>query len=327
MSSSSAMYLNLLSLPILAFALGCFSRLIRSDLSLPKEVFSALATYLLFAIGIKGGVELSHTEASTIALPIFLTVLLGCITPVTAFAVLRYLGRFKQADAAGIAAHYGSVSAVTFMAAQKFVTDQGCPSEGFMSTLLTILESPGIAMALFLGLISSEQTRSMKSAIHEVFTSRGFLLMMGGLVLGACTGEKNWSDVSLFFDSRGPVFRGILCLFLLHMGTMEGERLCDLRKVGWFLIAFAIIIPIVHGCLGVYLGTLAGLSLGGATVLGTMAASASYIAAPPAVRLTLPEANPTFYLTCSLGITFPFNLILGIPLYYQFAQYFISHQQ
>ena len=325
MSATSAMYLNLLSLPILAFALGCLSRLIRSDLSLPQEVFSALASYLLFAIGIKGGVELSHTQATTIALPMIVTLVLGCITPVSAYVVLRYLGRFSQADAAGIAAHYGSVSAVTFMAAQKFVADQGCPSEGFMSTLLTILESPGIAIALFLGLLSSKKTRSMKSALHEVFTSRGFMLMIGGLVLGACTGEKNWTDVSLFFDSRGPVFRGILCLFLLHMGTVAGERLGDLRRVGLFLIIFAILTPIIHGCLGVYLGSLAGLSLGGATVLGTMAASASYIAAPPAVRLTLPEANPTLYLTCSLGITFPFNLILGIPLYYQFAQLVIAH--
>lgn len=325
MSATTAMYLNLLSLPILAFGLGCFSRLIRSDLSLPREVFSGLATYLLLAIGMKGGVELSHAQASSIALPMVVTLFLGCLTPLTAFVVLRYLGRLKQADAAGIAAHYGSVSAVTFMAAQKFVADQGYPAEGFLSTLLTLLESPGIAVALFLGLWSSQPTRSMNSALHEVFTSRGFLLMMGGLVLGACTGEKNWSDVSLFFDSRGPVFRGVLCLFLLHMGTMAGERLSDLRKVGWFLILFAIFVPIVHGCLAVYLGTLAHLSLGGATVLGTMAASASYIAAPPAVRLTLPEANPTLYLTCSLGITFPFNLILGIPLYFQFAQWLMAH--
>lgn len=324
--STSSMCLNLFSLPILAFALGCFSRLIRSDLSLPREVFAALATYLLFAIGIKGGVELASTHSSTIALPIVYTVLLGCLTPVTAFVVLRYLGSFSQADAAGIAAHYGSVSAVTFMAAQKFVMDQGHPVEGYMSALLTVLESPGIAIALLLGLLGSEQSRSIKSALHEVFTSRGFLLMIGGLVLGSCTGEKNWSDVSLFFDSRGPVFRGILCLFLLHMGTVAGERLADLKKVGWFLIAFAIFVPIAHGLLGVYLGTLAGMSLGGTTVLGTMAASASYIAAPPAVKLTLPEANPTFYLTCSLGITFPFNLLLGIPLYYQFAQYLIAHQ-
>lgn len=326
MSTSSAMYLNLLSLPILAFALGCLSRLIRSDLSLPKDVFAAMATYLLFAIGIKGGIELSHTDASTIALPMLLTVILGCITPVTAFIVLRYLGKFSQADAAGIAAHYGSVSAVTFMAAQKFVADQGCPSEGFMSTLLTILESPGIAIALFLGLLSCNQERSIKTALHEVFTSRGLVLMIGGLILGAYTGEKNWSDVSMFFDSRGPIFRGILCLFLLHMGTVAGERLGDLRKVGVFLILFAILMPIVHGFLGVYLGTLAGLSIGGATVLGTMAASASYIAAPPAVRLSLPEANPTLYLTCALGITFPFNLLVGVPLYYQFAQLMVTHQ-
>lgn len=320
MPTNSAMYLNLLSLPILAFALGCFSRMIRSDLSLPKEVFSGLATYLLFAIGIKGGVELSHSSAAAIMLPISCTLALGCITPVSAFVVLRFLGRLKQADAAGIAAHYGSVSAVTFMAAQKFTADQGAASEPFMSTLLTVLESPGIAIALFLGLVGSGQKRSMGSALHEVFTSRGFLLMIGGLALGAITGEKNWADVAPFFDSKGFVFRGVLCLFLLHMGTMAGERLCDLKRVGIFLVLFAVLTPVVHGCLGVYLGHLAGLSLGGATMLGTMAASASYIAAPPAVRLTLPEANPTLYLTCSLGITFPFNLVIGIPLYYQFAQ-------
>ena len=133
-------------------------------------------------------------------------------------------------------------------------------------------------------------------------------------------GEKNWADVSLFYDTKGPIFRGSLSLFLLHMGATAGERLADLKQVGSRLLVFAIVVPLLHGALGVWFGQLSGLSVGGAAVLGAMSASASYIAAPPAVRLTLPEANPTYSLTCSLGITFPFNILAGIPLYFEMAR-------
>ncbi|MFO0798533.1 MAG: sodium-dependent bicarbonate transport family permease [Gemmataceae bacterium] len=319
MTHDSALVGNLLSPAVLAFVLGLAARLIKGDLSLPKDAFGLLAAYLLFAIGIKGGVELAHAPVAAVAGPAAVTLMLGCLTPVTAYLALRWFCRLGGADAAGVAAHYGSVSAVTFIAAQSFVAAQGAPAEGFMPTLVTILESPGINIALAIGLMSGGGERRLAAALHEVFTSRGLLLLVGGLVVGLVMGDKNWGDVALFYDTKGPVFRGSLALFLLHMGAVAGERLADLRAVGPRLLAFAVVLPVAHGALGVGLGHLAGLSVGGTTVLGAMAASASYIAAPPAVRLTLPEANPTFSLTCSLGVTFPFNVLVGIPLYYEMA--------
>jgi hypothetical protein len=319
---------NLLSPIPLAFALGIVARLLKSEFSLPKDIYSALSIYLLFALGLKGGVELSHASFDAIVAPAGVTLLLGCITPLTAYAVMRYLGRFNASDSAGMAAHYGSVSAVTFIAAQQFMQRVGAPAEGYMPTLLTLLESPGIHIALAIGAIqrnrqliaaggSANEHGSMKEVLHEVLTGRTMILLVGGLIVGVFMGEAGWKAVSPFFDSG---FKGALMLFLLEMGVVAGDRLGDLKKVGPFLLGFGVLVPLVHGALGVVLGEWAGLSPSGAAVLGTMAASASYIAAPPAVRLTLPEANPTYSLTAALAITFPFNILAGIPIYYALAQ-------
>ncbi|HEX5819385.1 MAG TPA: sodium-dependent bicarbonate transport family permease [Gemmatimonadales bacterium] len=313
---------NLLSPVALAFALGVVTKLIRSEFSLPKDIYTALSVYLLFALGLKGGVELAHAGAAAIAWPAAATLLLGCITPLTAYATLRRLGKFSIADSAGIAAHYGSVSAVTYIAAQTFVKGMGAEPEGYMPTLLTLLESPGIHIALAIGAMkTAAPDRDTRSVLHEVLTGRTMVLLVGGLVIGLLMGEKNWQSIAPFYDSKGAVFKGALTLFILEMGIVAGSRLGDLKKVGPFLLGFGIFMPIVHGALGAWLGTLAGLSVGGATMLGAMAASASYIAAPPAVRITLPEANPTYYLTASLAITFPFNILFGIPIYFQVARW------
>ena len=317
---------NLLSPIPLAFALGIITRLLKSEFSLPKDLYASLSIYLLFALGLKGGAELAHSTFSTIALPATVTLLLGVITPLSAFAVLRYFGRFSVSDASGIAAHYGSVSAVTFIAAQQFVQRVGAPAEGFMPTLLALLESPGIHIALAIGAI--DRARTLASAgtttgpgighvLHEVLTARTMILLLGGLIVGYLMGEPGWKMVTPFFDAP---FRGALMLFILEMGIIAGARLGDLKKVGPFLLAFGVLVPILHGALGAVLGHWAGLSVGGCTVLATMASSASYIAAPPAVRVTLPEANPTYSLTASLAITFPFNILAGIPIYYKIAQ-------
>jgi hypothetical protein len=316
---------NLLSPIPLAFALGIIARLVRSELSLPKDLYTSLSIYLLFALGLKGGVELSHSTFNAIAAPAGMTLLLGCITPLTTYAVMRYLGRFSTSDAAGMAAHYGSVSAVTFIAAQQYMERVGAPAEGFMPTLLTLLESPGIHIALAIGAIARAkqvgaqggQTASTKEVLHEVLTGRTMILLVGGLLVGFLMAEPGWKVVSPFYDG---MFRGALMLFLLEMGILAGSRFGDLKKVGPFLLAFGVLMPLVHGALGAALGTWAGLSVGGAAVLGTMAASASYIAAPPAVRVTLPEANPTYFLTSSLAITFPFNILAGIPIYFRISQ-------
>ena len=311
---------NLLSPVALAFALGVLARLVKSEFSLPKDVYTGISVYLLFALGLHGGIELAHASFDAILWPAVVTILVGCITPVSTYLVLRRIGRFGVQDAAGIAAHYGSVSAVTFIAAQQFVKAMGAEPEGFMPTLLTLLESPGIHIALAIGAVQSGASgRPIGETLHEVLTARTMVLLVGGLFIGYLMGDKNWEAIAVFYDTKGPVFKGMLVIFLLEMGVVAGARLGDLKKVGPFLLAFGILMPVLHGALGVWLGSLAGLGVGGATVLGTMAASASYIAAPPAVRVTLPEANPTYYLTSSLAITFPFNVTVGIPLYLAMA--------
>lgn len=315
----SVLLSNLLSPVVLAFALGVFARLIGSELRLPKDLYTSLSVYLLLALGLKGGVELSHATFDEIAGPIAVTLLLGCITPLSAYAVLRYLGRFSVVDAAAIAAHYGSVSAVTFIAAQTFVLSVGETLEGFMPTLLTLLESPGIHIALAIGVLKSGGRQRIAESLHEVLTGRTMILLVGGLVVGFLIGERGWAPIAPFFDSG---FKGALVLFLLEMGIVAADRIGDLRHVGRFLLAFGVLMPIAHGALAVALGTWVGLSVGGCTVLAAMAASASYIAAPPAARISLPAANPTYYLTAALAVTFPFNVTLGIPLYYEIARWF-----
>ena len=333
---------NLLSPIVLSFALGVVARALRSDFRVPKDLYNGLAIYLLLALGLKGGVELSHVSLAAIARPALATLVLGGVTPVLAYLVLRRLGRFDAANAAGIAAHYGSVSAVTFIAAQQFVAARGATAEGYMPTLLTLLESPGIHVALVIGAVQRLRTTgdraaaapdarlgapldepdarptpgSLGTVLHEVLTGQTMVLLVGGLLVGWLMGAAGWEAVRPFFDAG---FKGALTLFLLEMGMVAGGRLGDLRTVGPFLVGFAVLLPIVHGALGVALGAAAGLGVGGATVLGAMAASASYIAAPPAVRITLPEANPAYSLTASLAVTFPFNLVLGIPLYFTMA--------
>lgn len=327
MDTFDILRLNLLSPIVLAFFLGVIAKLIRSELSLPKDLYSSLSIYLLLALGLKGGVELSETSFHMIALPAVATLALGCFTPASAYFLLRKLGKFGRVDAAGMAAHYGSVSAVTFIACTQFVATAGYPAEGFMPTLLTFLESPGIQVALAIGVLKQAkqnslsgvgEVKSRSSVFHEIMTSRSMVLLVGGLILGFIIGAKGYEPIKPFYDSG---FKGALVLFLLEMGIVAAARFADLKRVGARLIALGILIPILHGTIGAILGSLSGLSVGGATVLAAMAASASYIAAPPAVRMTLPEANPTFYLTASLAVTFPFNLVAGIPLYYKLALY------
>jgi len=322
--------LNLLSPLTLAFVLGILARLIRSDLSLPKELYQSISIYLLFALGLKGGVELAQTPFANILMPAFATILLGFVTPFIAYAFARYVGKFSIANSAGLAAHYGSVSAVTFIAAQQFAGAAGYSIEGYLPTLLAILEAPGIFVGLAIGVLQISKKQNLDDnpdiekpdsnlvVMREILTSRSMVLLLGGLIIGTLTGPEGFKPVQPFFETG---FKGALCLFLLEMGLVAGSRLADLKRVGTFLIVLGITVPIINGSIGVLLGHWAGLSLGGAAVLGTMASSASYIAAPPAVRLALPDANPTYYLTASLAITFPFNLIIGIPIYFQVAEF------
>lgn len=309
---------NLLSPIILAFVLGGIASLVRSDLKLPEALYDGLSIYLLLAIGLKGGVELNRTPLAEFVGPALLTLFLGVLTPVTAYNVLRRLGRFDRVNASAIAAHYGSVSAVTFIVAITFGTMTGRPPEGFMPALVAILEVPAIIVALMIAFTREKRAGSWQDALHEVLAGRSVVLLVGGLLIGLAVGPSGFEPIAPVFVAG---FQGALTLFLLEMGIVAARRLKDLRRVGAFLLGFGIVVPILHGLLAVWLGGMVGLSIAGSAVLGAMVSSASYIAAPAAVRIALPEANPTFYLTASLGITFPFNVTLGIPLYYSFAEW------
>lgn len=304
---------NFTSPIVLAFVLGIVAKLVKSDLEFPQPIYKALSIYLLLAIGLKGGVELSTTAFSDFIWPVVATVALGIITPIIAFSVLRYIGKYDITNSAGIAAHYGSVSAVTFIAAISYAESLGDPPEGYLPALVALLEVPGIIVALMIPQIINSGSGSMKKALHEVATGGSIVLLLGGLVIGYLAGPVNFEPVVPFFVNG---FHGALVLFLLELGMITARRLEDLKKAGFFLVGFAIAVPILHGLLAIIIGQWAGLSVAGSSVFAAMVSSGSYIAAPAAVRIALPKASPTLYLTASLGITFPFNITLGIPLYY-----------
>ncbi len=311
---------NLLSPMVLAFVAGVVATLLRGDLRLPDPIVSALSTYLLLAIGLKGGVALAKTSLATVALPILAGGVLGSAIPLWSFAVCRRIGGLGRADAAAIGAHYGSVSAVTFIAALSYMARLGVEVEGFMPAVLALMEVPAILIGLLLARGGADSERgNVAAAVHEVFTSRSILLLLAGLVIGRASGPEGYETVAPFFAAP---FQGLLTLFLLDMGGVAARRLRELRGVGGFLVAFAVLMPLLNGLLGALAGTLSGLSTGGAMVMAVLAASASYIAAPAAVRIAIPEANPTLYLTPVLGITFPFNLAVGLPLFYEVAKFF-----
>lgn len=309
--------INLLSPAVLAFALGITATLVKSDLKIPDALSSTLSVYLLLAIGLKGGAALATTPFSEVWKPALATLALSALTPLLSYATLRRLGRFDVVNAAAIAAHYGSVSAVTFVAATAFMQAARQPVEGFLPTLVAILEVPAILIALLIARQSLGGS-PLGEAVREIFAGKSVFLLVGGSLVGFLSGPEGLKQVAAVFVDP---FRGVLVLFLLELGMIAAKRLRDLRSVGGFLVGFGIAMPLIQGSLGVWLGSLAGMSVGGAMVLGTMAASASYIAAPAAVRVALPQANPSYYLTASLGITFPFNLTLGIPIYYALSRW------
>ena len=296
---------------MLAFVLGLLAVAIKSDLRLPEALYQGLSIYLLLGIGIKGGVALSEANANEVALPILGILLLGVTIPVLAFWVVGKLTKLDAINRGALAAHYGSTSLVTFSAALIFLDSQAVEYEGFVTTLLAILEIPGIVVGLMLASRGLGRGLNWGESLREILTSKSIVLLAGGLFLGLITGAAGYQKVEPFF---GGLFTGVLALFLLEMGIVAGRRLPDVKKAGVGLVAFSLGFPLLAGSLGVVVGEITGLSLGGSVVLGVLTASACYIAAPAAVRLALPEASPGVYLTASLGITFPFNLIFGIPI-------------
>ncbi len=312
---------NLLSPMILGFLLGMTATLLKSDLKFPEELYLSLTIYLLIAIGLKGGYKLSLVPFSEFYKPLGFALILGALIPVWSFVILRYLGNFDVPNAAAIAAHYGSVSAATFSATLAFLDAHQTTYEGYMPGLLAVLEVPAILVAIFLAklLDKSGKTGSLSEVMRELLTGKSTVLLVGCLMIGWLAGKSGWEQVAPFFDAP---FRGILMLFLLEAGLVTGRRLKDLKRVGVFLIGFGIVMPFLHALLGLVVAKWSGLSMGGAMIFAVLMSSASYIAAPAACRVALPQASPTYYLTASLAVTFPFNIIVGLPIYYELAEWF-----
>jgi uncharacterized protein len=310
---------NLLSPVVLAFVLGALATLVRSDLEFPEQIYSGLSIYLLLAIGLKGGVALSESNLKQLYSPALGTLALGIAIPCWVYLIVRKIGRFSVDDAAALAAHYGSCSVVTFAAAQYFCKQVGEPPEGYMPSLVALLEVPAIVIAMLIARTRQPvEGGSLSAVLHETFAGRSVLLLIGGMIIGTAVGKTGFEHVAPLF--REP-FQGFLVLFMLELGMVAAKQFKQLRQAGLFLIIFGMTMPVAHAFAGVWLGHATGLSLGGAVTLGTLAASASYIAAPAACRVGLPRANAGFYLTASLAITFPFNLAVGIPLYFQFGKW------
>lgn len=310
---------NLLSAPVVAFLVAGLATLARFDIKLPDALYPILSSYLLLAIGIKGGRAIGMSDPTELWAPFIAALVLGSVTPLIAFVLYRRVGRVGTIDAAALAAHYGSVSAVTFTVVIATLDARGQSYEGFVSGLLAVLEVIGIVVALALARGSRDGGAATRwnDALLEVVRGRSITLLLAGLALGLIVGDERLAAVDPVFVG---LFSGALTLFLVEMGVVAAERLRDARDAGWRIAALGIVVPLVNGALGAVAGSLAGLSTGGTAVLATLAASASYIAAPAAVRIALPTASPGLYVTASLGITFPFNVIVGIPIYLAIAE-------
>ena len=298
------------------FILGLLAGLLRSDLKLSTGLSDTLSIYLLIAIGLKGGIELSHASVAELAAPIAVAVLMSAGTPLLAFPLLRRMGRLDRPDAASIAAQYGSVFVLTFAVGASYLGAQGVVYEGYMSVLLVFLEFPALIIGVLLAKGISRQT-DWGVLGREVLAGKAIVLLAGALAVGWIWGSDGNQWLVRFY---GDMFKGFLSLFLLGMGVLTASRIDDLRRTGKFLIGYGIVMPMVSAVGGVLIGWGLGLTLGGATLLAILYASASYIAAPAAMRIAIPEANPALSLGASLGVTFPFNVLIGVPLYHQMAR-------
>ncbi len=305
---------NLLNPPVLFFLLGILAVLVRSDLELPAPIPKALSLYLLLAIGFKGGVALRESNGA-LALPALgAALLMSLAVPLYAFPILRR--RLNLPDAAATAATYGSVSAVTFVAATAFLQRLGVPQGGYMTAALALMESPAIVVGVLLARMSRQSDGAgqgqLSALVHEALFNGSVLLLVGSLIIGYAVGATNGESLKPFAET---LFPGLLSLFLLDMGLVVGRRLGDLRQMGGFPVAFAFGFPLINAALGLGLARLIGLPVGDALLFVVLCASASYIAVPAAMRQALPQANPGFYVTMALALTFPFNVVLGIPMY------------
>lgn len=318
-SSWSVASANLTSVAVLIFALGFFGAKLKSDLRLPESVYQMISLYLLFGIGLKGGHSLKSVTLESFFKPAIATIFLGILIPIVAFYSLKLIRSINDMDRGAIAAHYGSTSLVTFSAALLYLESNVIEVEGFMTAILTLIEIPGLIVGVYLGSRLKGQRVEWAHTLREVVTGKTVLLLVGGLGIGFITSISGYQKVSPFFiDLQG----GFLVLFLLHLGYQAGSNWSEVKKVGSLMIVFGVAFPIFSGVIGVVVGLAIDLSIGGATILGVLCASGSYIAAPAAVAIGLPKANASLALMSSIGVTFPFNLIFGIPFFLEISRIF-----
>lgn len=310
---------NLISPPVLFFALGVFAALARSELAIPEAVAKALSLYLMLAIGFKGGVAAGeHGLGLDLLRVIGVAVALSFIIPLIAFALLRTTTKLARVDQAAIAAHYGSISIVTFIAATAALNAAEIAYPGIMVAAAAAMEVPAIITALWLARGGKQSgTTQRATPWREVLLNGSVVLLIGAFIIGMATGQPGYEDVAPFIIDP---FKGVLCLFLLDMGLVAGRELRHVgRTLSPALLLFGLYMPLIGGVLGALAAMAVGLDRGGIAMLSVLTASASYIAVPAAMRLALPEAKPSLYLTLSLAVTFPFNLTVGIPFYIALA--------
>jgi len=304
-------------------------------LKIPAAISEFLPLYLLAAIGLHGGLEMRNTGFENMLIPMFVAIGLSLLFTLNHYQILRRLGKFNIFDSYALASTYGAVGAVTFSVGLSFLKNQGVTSEGYLAAVLAVLEPVAFIMAIFLtNMAVSKQIRIKKQSftndsksdidvginetktklskiLHESITGKAIVILLGSIVIGYIIGEDGFSSIKIVFDE---MFTGAIVIFMIEMGIIAGQRLDDIKKVGIFLIAFAIIMPTFNGIIGVVVATLMGLSLGGSVMFGLLLASASFIAAPAVLRNAIPQANPSLYITSALGITFPYNIIVLLPI-------------
>ncbi|MEL6400305.1 MAG: sodium-dependent bicarbonate transport family permease [Cyanobacteria bacterium J06626_4] len=324
--SSSLILSNVLNPPVLFFFIGLSAVFLKSDLEIPQPIPKLFSLYLLFAIGFKGGHELHESGVTPdIAIALLAAVVMAALVPVYSFFILRL--KLDIHNAAAIAATYGSISAVTFVTASTFLARLNVDFGGHMVAALALMESPAIIVGLLLVRVFARQQNpnlddddfSWEEVLRESCLNGSVFLLVGSLLVGVVTSDQGWESLEPF---TGEMFYGVLTFFLLDMGLVAARRFQDLRKGGAFLISFSVLMPILNAAIGMAIAALIGMGAGDALLFAVLCASASYIAVPAAMRLTVPEANPSLYISMALALTFPFNIIVGIPIYFQCIQLF-----
>jgi uncharacterized protein len=305
-----------LDVVVFFFLLGVFARLVGSDLRLPEALYETLAIYLLLAIGLKGGIELSKQPIAALAPQVLACMALGFAIPFVLYPMLRAM-KLGGADAASVAAHYGSVSVVTFAVATAALAREGIAHESHAALWVAVMEAPGIVAGILLARRAAAGQTRWRELAHDVLFGKSVLLLIGGLTIGAVAGEAGTKPIQAVFVDP---FKGVLALFLLELGLVAGARLAEVKRFGAAVLVVGIGAPPLLALAGAAVGWALGLSMGGIALLATLAASASYIAAPTAMRIAVPQANAALSITAALGITFPFNIVIGIPLYIELAK-------